>query len=145
MEATIEQAKELINLYYEMEFEDKKEVDFSDLSNIEIACTDFFDEETGKEYVVQVAVDLINFSLITYIDGNSIIEKNYESLDALITSELEWLNFEALVSLPEEIIDKIHDNETDNEAIKELDRYEAEYGADGIRALKNSINCLIVK
>ena len=123
MEATIEQAKELINLYYEMEFEDKKEVDFSDLSNIEIACTDFFDEETGKEYVVQVAVDLINFSLITYIDGNSIIEKNYESLDALITSELEWLNFEALVSLPEEIIDKIHDNETDNEAIKELDRY----------------------
>ena len=127
----LDEAKELINEFCIDEYD--HEADFSELSNIEIAYTDWLDEETGKEHPVQVVVDLTDYSLTTYVDGDSVSEEKYESLEALIESELKYLSFDALVALPDEVIEKIHEQEINEEAESALNEYEAEYGADGRR------------
>jgi len=127
----LDEAKELINDFCIDEYD--HEADLSDLTNVEIAYTDWFDEETGKEHPVQVAVDLTDYSITTYVDGDSVSEEKYESLEALIESELKYLDFDSLVALPDEVIEKIHEQEINEEAEAAINEYEAEFGADGRR------------
>ena len=67
-EVFLENAKSVINDFCMKEYE--HEADFSDLSNVEVAYTDWLDEETGIEYPVQVTVDLEEYSIFTSVDGD---------------------------------------------------------------------------
>ena len=130
-EAELEEAKELINDYSIREF--AHEADLSDLTNIELAYTDYYDEEFNKEYAVQVVLDLDNYSLITYVDGDSYDEIKYDTLNELIEKELLNLEFDALVSLSDEVIENLREKEIDKQAERAIDAHETEFGADGNR------------
>ena len=95
-----EEALELIADYLEREFGDHVRV--SELENmvrsgkpIGIAYTETEDEE----HEIQVYVNLANYSIDTYLDGQFADSVDYNSLDDLIDNELAWLDFDSLVSL----------------------------------------------
>ena len=89
---SLEKAKELINDYCEREFGDN--ADFSDLSNIGLAYTTSEDE--SHEY--QVTVNLIDYTMNYYVDGNLVYRDKYPSLDNLITRDLMYLDFDSLIN-----------------------------------------------
>ena len=95
--ALLKSAKNAINDFCLKEYDG--EADFSDLSNIEIAYTDWSDKETDAVHSVQAVVDLQNYALFTYVDGNAADEQNYDSLEAFMEMELGFLDFDSLVSL----------------------------------------------
>lgn len=85
--------------------------DFDDLTNISLAYTDFLDEETNEEHPVQVTLNLKEFSISTYVDDLLIDKKQYESLDDIYETELQYLSFDELVYLSDEDMEKVRDNE----------------------------------
>ena len=101
----LENAKNIINDFCLEEY--GHEADFSDLSNVEVAYTDWEDEETGIEYAVQVTVDLQEYSIFTSVDGDVVDEQKYDSLEALTKNELDFLDFDSLVSLSDEVIENL--------------------------------------
>jgi len=103
----IDQAKKLINDYYIKDFlgdetEFDYDVDFSDLSNISVACTDLEDEINGDSHEVQVTIDLTRNAIVTEIDGYIVSDNEYSTLEEFIRLELEWLDFDSLVSISDE-------------------------------------------
>ena len=106
-EERLEYAKNLIEQFCYDEYEHGAE--FDNLSNISIAYTDYFDEEVRKEYDVQVFVDLNNYKISTYLDNDEIEVNQYDSLDKLIASELEHLDFDSLVSVSDEAVERWRD------------------------------------
>lgn len=101
----IDQAKELINNYYIKDFlgnEFDYDADFSDLSNISVACTDLEDEINGDSHEVQVTIDLTRNAIVTEIDGYVVSDNEYSTLEEFIRLELEWLDFDSLVSISDE-------------------------------------------
>lgn len=127
----LQQAKDLINDYSLSEFDN--EADFSDLEHIDLADTEWTDDETGKEHRIQVSVDLLNYRLDTWVDGDLIESNQYGSLEELISNELSYLSFDSLVSLSYKALETLHEKEINEEAAKAIDEHEAEYGADGRR------------
>ena len=103
-EERLEYAKNLIEQFCYDEYAHGAE--FDNLSNISIAYTDYFDEDVRKEYDVQVFVDLNNYKISTYLDNDEIEVNQYDSLDELIASELEHLDFDSLVSVPDEAVER---------------------------------------
>lgn len=67
--------------------------DFVDLADIGIAYTT---TEDG-EHEIQIAINLIDYSINDYVDGELIHSIEYESLYYLIKYELWNLNFEDLI------------------------------------------------
>ena len=128
----LKNAKNIINDFCLEEYE--HEADFSDLSNVEVAYTDWLDEETGIEYAVQVTVDLQEYSILTSVDGDVVDEQKYDSLEALTKNEFDFLDFDSLVSLSDEVIENLREKEIDKQAERAIDVHEAELGADGSRA-----------
>lgn len=100
-QALLEQAKELIDQFCQEEYDSY--ADFSDLEKVGIAYTTVTDEEIP----IQVNVDLVNYRVERYLDGQFLERRQYDSLDALIQNELTDLTFDDLISVSEEELESI--------------------------------------
>lgn len=92
--STLERAIRLINDFCLKEYD--SEADISDLSKVDLAYTVL---EDNDECEIQVSANLVDFGLYTYVDGKLYSETKYDSLEDLVHSELEMLDFDTLVSL----------------------------------------------
>ena len=108
-QALLEQAKELIDQFCQEEY--NSYADFSDLEKVAIAYTTV----TDKEIPCQVNVDLINFGVERYLDGQFLERRQYDSLETLIQNELTDLAFDDLVSVSEEELESISISQDDYE------------------------------
>ena len=139
---SLEKAKEIVNDYCLDEFDHG--ADFSDLGNVELAYTEITDEETGVEHTVQVSADLKSFSINTFVDDRKVDAEEYDSLDALIEYELNYLDFDSLTSLPEDVWDKVREESINinnniqdtaaNENVAETQENESEWSEDAIES-----------
>ena len=102
----LEKAKQLINDYRREEFGYEDNADFSDLSNVSLAHT----ETEDGNHTIDVSADLENFRIVQYLDGVQVADRTYDSLEKLISNELESLSFDDLVFLydEEEFIEKVN-------------------------------------
>lgn len=89
----LEKAKELINEYYQKEFEESC-ADFSDLNNIGVAYTTLTDYEIS----IQVSVDLINMKLKTWVGDGHLDEMEPDRVEDITMDDLECLDFDDLIS-----------------------------------------------
>ena len=99
-----EKAVSVINAYVKEEF-DSESADFEDISRVGLAFTH---TEDGK-FTIDVAANLVNFSIEKYVDGKLVEEIKYDSLSELITNELEGMSFDDLVYIPEEKLAPIYE------------------------------------
>lgn len=109
-EKDIEYAKKLINDFCCKEYDGS--ADFTDLKNVEIAYTYYEDlaQENGlSKLSVQSSVDLVNHSLNQSINEILVEEIKYDSLKSLIENELEHLDFDSLVFVEDNAIEKYKD------------------------------------
>ena len=113
----LKQAKDLINNFVNTEYEREDGADFSDLSNVNVAYTNFGDNE---EHEVQAAVDLVNFAVNKHYDGKLAESSQYNSLDELIEFELEGLSYDDLVYIDE---DKIAELENKSVTVEQALQY----------------------
>ena len=102
----LDRAKQLINEYRHEEFGYEDSADFSDLSNVSLAHTE---TEDGK-HTIDVNADLENFRIVQYFDGVQVADRTYDTLEKLISNELESLSFDDLVFLydEKEFIEKVN-------------------------------------
>lgn len=135
-----ELAKKYIGKYIESEF--GQAADFSDLSSVSLAYTTIdnegYIEECGfpeyREFEIQVEANLLTNEIVTYIDGNEIRTDKFDSLEQMNNHVLSDLDFSELIMLTREDWQKLADREIDKAAAADIDRQEAEFGADGYRA-----------
>ena len=99
-QALMEQAKGLISDFCQSEY--SSEADFSDPAKIGIAYTTITDDEIP----VQVNIDLVNFRLERYLNGEHLETRQYGSLQALIANESEILDFSDLTHVSDEDIEQ---------------------------------------
>ena len=130
-QALLEQAKELIDQFCQEEYDSY--ADFSDLENVGIAYTTVTDEEIP----IQVNVDLVNYRVERYLDGQFLERRQYDSLEALIQNELTDLTFDDLISVSEEELESIGVSQDDYRLLSRL-KADCDYylGAGG-RAAKH--------
>ena len=95
----LEKAKELIDNFCLDEYGEN--ADFSDMKNIDIAYTTL----TDAEIPVQVSVNLVDFRIDRFIDNNHYDSRIYGSIEELINAELDNLDFDELVSIPDEALE----------------------------------------
>ena len=84
-------AKTMIRDFCKREYD--SEADFSDMQKVPVAYT-----ENDEGIPVEVYVDLINFRSYVTLGGKEIKETKYDTLDEMIERELEFLDFDSLVS-----------------------------------------------
>lgn len=99
-ETQLDKAKYLINDFCEAEYRDV--ADFSDLHNVGLAFTTLTDDELP----VQVTADLVDFKITYEFDGEVYNTEQYDSIEDMIENGLTGLDFNELVSVPDEIIDR---------------------------------------
>ena len=99
----LEHAKKLITDFCLKEY--NCEGDFSNLAHISIAYTYTSDEEIP----IQIVVDLVHYEMKCYLSGELFRTRTYDSLGDLAAAELEYLNFDELVSLTHWEEDQIMD------------------------------------
>ena len=104
-EVDLTEAKRLIDEYCLDEFE--SEADYADLEHVALAFTT---TEDG-EHMVEAQADLAHFSINRYVDGQLFESRSYDSIEELISNDLQALDFsdltyfdqqEAVVSYPVE-------------------------------------------
>ena len=104
-EVDLTEAKRLIDEYCLGEFE--SEADYADLEHVALAFTT---TEDG-EHTVEAQADLAHFSINRYVDGQLFESRSYDSIEELISNDLQALDFsdltyfdqqEAVVSYPVE-------------------------------------------
>ena len=93
--SALDRAKDLIQQFYEKEYGDEEEADFSNLTNIGLAYTTTEDER----HEIQVTANLEECSITKYVDGVQVEKTAYPDLDELIDHELLELTFDELVHL----------------------------------------------
>lgn len=113
-QALLEQAKELIDQFCQEEYDSY--ADFSDLEKVGIAYTTITDEEIP----IQVNVDLVNYRVERYLDGQFLERRQYDSLEALIQNELTDLTFDDLISVSEEELESIGVSQDDYRLLSRL-------------------------
>lgn len=97
-ELPIDKAKRLISEYIEQEY--NSVADFSDISNINIAYTSVVEIDNvplNDELELQVSVDLENFAINSYVDGDLVHSETYDSIEAMLPT-LNNLDFNELTS-----------------------------------------------
>lgn len=94
----IEEAKKLIDDFCRREYDLEEGADYSDLSRVEIAYTTTEDEKHG----IQVAVDLVNPAINTYIDDTLVESGKYKDMEELVKYGLFDLDYGALIYVSEE-------------------------------------------
>lgn len=113
-QALLEQAKELIDQFCQEEYDSY--ADFSDLEKVGIAYTTVTDEEIP----IQVNVDLVNYRVERYLDGQFLERRQYESLEALIQNELTDLDFDDLTAVSEDELESIGVTQDDYRLLSRL-------------------------
>ena len=113
-QALLEQAKELIDQFCQEEYDSY--ADFSDLEKVGIAYTTITDEEIP----IQVNVDLVNYRVERYLDGQFLERRQYDSLEALIQNELTDLDFDDLTAVPEDELESIGVSQDDYRLLSRL-------------------------
>ena len=93
-------AKQLINDFCEKEY--KIEADFRDMHSVSIAYTTLLDDE----FAVQVTADLIDLKIIYEFNNEVFNTEQYDSIEDMVENGLTGLNFDELVSVPDEVIEK---------------------------------------
>ena len=104
--SALDQAKDLIQQFYEKEYGDEEEADFSDLTNIGLAYTTTEDER----HEIQVTANLEDCTVTKYVDGVPTETRAYPSLDELIDHELRDMTFDELVYLekdPSQVLEPV--------------------------------------
>lgn len=99
-ETPLDRAKYLINDFSEAEYRDG--ADFSDLHNVGLAFTTLTDDELP----IQVTADLVDFKITYEFDGEVYSTEQYDSIEDMIENGLTGLDFNELVSVPDEVIEK---------------------------------------
>ena len=84
-------------------YEYSSSADFSDLTKVDIAYTSVGEDELP----LQVYVDLVNNKICRYLDGAVLDSRSYSSLGKLIENELDSMDFQELVSVSDEDIEKV--------------------------------------
>lgn len=112
--ALLEQAKELIDQFCQAEYDSY--ADFNNLEEIGIAYTTVTDEEIP----IQVNVDLVNYRMERYLNGQLLERRQYDSLEALIRNELTDLAFDDLISVSEEELASIGVSQDDYQLLSRL-------------------------
>lgn len=113
-QALLEQAKELIDQFCQEEYDSY--ADFSDLGNVGIAYTTV----TDQEIPIQVNVDLVNYRVERYLDGQFLERRQYDSLGAMVQNELTDLTFDDLISVSEEELESIGVSQDDYRLLSRL-------------------------
>ena len=98
-ETLLARAKRLINEYSLREFE--SEADFTNLEKVGLAYTETEDEGIP----VEAEADLINCRINRYVSGRLVDRIEYDSLEDMIRAELEYMDFNELVSFTDEQIE----------------------------------------
>ena len=114
-DATLTHAKNLIREFCQEEYD--SEPDFSDLTKIGIAYT----HATDEDIPIQVNVDLVGYRVERYLGEVLIDERQYESLEELVETELEALDFSELVSVTDEELEHYHNKAEERPALLPLD------------------------
>ena len=109
-QALMERAKGLISDFCQSEY--GSEADFSDPAKIGVAYTTITDDEIP----IQVNIDLVNFRLERYLDGEHLETRQYGSLQELISNELESLDFSDLIHVSDEDIAQYRQHEPEEPA-----------------------------
>ena len=99
-QALMERAKGLISDFCRSEYD--SEADFSDPTKIGVAYTTVTDDEIP----IQVNIDLVNYRLERYLDGEHLETRQYGSLQEIITNELENLDFSDLIHVSDEDVEQ---------------------------------------
>ena len=94
---SLDEAKNYITGFCESEYGSTP--DFGDLKKVNIAYTTLTDEELP----VQVTADLADFKIVYEFDGEIFKEEQYNSLEEMNRQALSGLDFDELVSVPENI------------------------------------------
>ena len=97
-ETPLDKAKALIDEYCRTEFEREEGADYTDLSDVGVAYTT---TEDGR-HEVQANIDLLGFSIKTYVDNTLVREEKYESLEDMIERALPYLSFDELTFVSDE-------------------------------------------
>lgn len=103
----VQKALDLIAKYKKDEFGYDDDAPYENLSDIGLAFTSTDD----GEFDIDVGVDLVNFSITQRVGGTVTNERKYNTLDELITNELESLSFDDLVFLDEDTLTRIKNEE----------------------------------
>lgn len=106
----LERAKKLINEFCFAEYQ--QEDDFSNLSCIGIAYTTITDDEIP----VQVNVNLIDYTLERYINDTLVEKREFDNIADLTMNQLEYLNFDDLISFNNAELEKAGVMPEDNTA-----------------------------
>lgn len=93
--SALDRAKNLIQQFYEKEYGDEEDADFSDLTRVSLAYTTTEDER----HEIQVTADLEACTVTKSVDGVPAEKTAYPSLDELIDHELRDMTFDELVRL----------------------------------------------
>ncbi len=99
-ESDLEEAQYLINVFCEGEY--GGEADFSDMHNVGIAYTTL----TDYELPIQVTADLIDYKITYDFNGELYSTEQYSGMRDMIENGLTGINFDELVSVPDDIIQK---------------------------------------
>lgn len=99
-ETPLDRAKYLINDFCKAEYRDG--ADFSDLHNVGLAYTTLTDDVLP----IQVTADLVDFKITYEFDGDVYSTEQYDSIEDMIENGLTGLDFNELVSVPDEVIDR---------------------------------------
>ena len=114
-DSTLIHAKNLIREFYLEEYD--SEPDFSNLAKIGIAYT----HATDEDIPIQVNIDLVGYRVERYLGEVLIDERQYESLEELVETELEALDFSELVSVTDEELEHYHNKAEERPALLPLD------------------------
>lgn len=96
----LDKAINLINDFCVGEY--NSEADFSDMSNVSLAYTTLTDDELP----IQVTADLEKFRILYEFDGEVFKTEQYDSIEDMVDNGLTGLDFNDLVYVPDEVIEK---------------------------------------
>ena len=96
-DTSLDRAKKLIDDFCASEY-GSSEGDYEDLTKVGLAYTTLTDDEIP----VQVYADLVNCRIDRYLDDRLVDRREYDSLEDLISAELEHLDFSDLIDFTED-------------------------------------------
>ena len=126
----LDEAMRVINEYVQEEF-DSDSADYEDLRAVSLAFTT---TEDG-EHNIEVNVNLIDFSLLKYVDKTLVEEVKYDTLRELVRNELEGMSFDDLVYLTDEQLAPFYKEETEAAKKPVMELYNELHAEDDGKAI----------
>ena len=110
----LEKAKYLINTFCESEY--GSEADFSDMHKVDLAYTTL----TDNELPVQVTADLIEHKITYTFDKEVYSTEQYSGIRDMVNNGLTGLDFDEMVYVPDDVIERHTHSEEDPERYKQV-------------------------